>query len=335
LKTFLLSSILFLLFYFTLRYLKSYWEKQLLPKWSKYFLGVFAWAALAGLIGIVWGLLQPVIELFTAPTYGVAIILVGYAFCIMIVTKLTQGNPEVFDIASMWPFLKASLAFSNPARTRMLLSEELEKNKVKQIYKEATGKELKTNNYDLELKKKLMAVKKDVLWAQDKRVKSSQELLAELKKPIQSIHASEELKQLQGGSSVDITDTWILNRQKKSSHPFFHLVKHVTVDPSSAKIIFVLESEQFTDEKVRDQATLYRLKQDLYEFLQGVHQQDWVQPYLPYVSLISCECCYVEDLLFSGIKVHPVCRVEMSRAQLKAYENMPYDVSKMSIQVLV
>ena len=336
-KTLSISAVLFLLFYFTLRYLKLYWEKQRLPGWSKYILGILAWSALTAFMGILWEVLQPVLELFTEPNYGTAITLMGYAFGATIILKVSQGNPEVFDIASMVPFLKESLTFSNPARSRVLLSVEIEKNKVKQIYKEATGKELKTDRdaYDQELKKKLQTVKKNELWLQDKRVPSPKDVQATLKKPIRSIHGSEELKQLQEGSSVDISDSWILNRQKKSSHPFFHLVKHAIVDPSSAKISFVLESDRFTDAKVRNPAALYRLKQDLYDFLQAVHQQDWVEPYLQFVTSVSCECCCSEDLIFAGANVHPVCRVEMTCAQLNTNKNVPYDVTKMFVQVLV
>ena len=80
--------------------------------------------------------------------------------------------------------------------------------------------------------------------------------------------------------------TWFLNCQSKSSHQYFQLTKKVTVDPVVGRIDFVLESKHFTDGKVQERESLYRLKQNLYEFFQAVNQQDWMQSYLYFVSMI-------------------------------------------------
>jgi hypothetical protein len=337
LKTFVLSIMLFCLFYFTMKYLKAAWEKRQLPAWSKHFTGIFAWGVLVAFIGILWGLVQPIIDLFTAPSMGIGIQLCAYTFIVSILLKYAHANPELFEVAAMLPFLRDALVFSNPGRSRMLLAEEMEKHKVRQIYKDTTGKDLRIegDQWDASLKKKLLAVKKNEAYAQDTRVAPSKESLSVLQQPIQSILAKEELKQLRHGILVDISDTWQLNRLKKASHHYFHMVKKVTVDPVSRQVTIVLESEQFTDARIQDPASLYRLKQDLYDFLQGVHQQDWVQPYLQFATTISCTCCHVEDLVFGDILVHPVCCVEISRDVLKANENIPYDAGKLPVEVLV
>ena len=316
--------------------MKIYWERHQLPHWSKYPLGILAWGILISFCGILWGLVQPIIVLFTAPAMGIAIQVCGYVFAITILLKLINANPEVFDFASMKPFLKNSLIFADPAIRRMMIADELDKHNIRRIYKETTGKDLPEydERNEQELQKKLAAVKRDESFSKDKRVHSSKDVLVILQKPIESLHTKEELRLLQEGSKVDISDTWFLNRQKKSSHQYFHLAKKVTIDPAAGRIEFVLESKHFTDEKVRERESLYRLKQNLYEFIQAVNQQDWMQSYLHFVSIISCTCCYIEDEAFGSPEVHPICRVELSRDQLKTNENKFYDTWQIKVEVL-
>ncbi len=336
-KILFLSLIPFCFCYFSLRYLKLAWEKRQLPPWSKYLLGLLAWGALLSFLGILWGLAQPIIQLFTNPNMGLGFLVGGLALGISAMLKYVVANPEFFDFASMKPFLKDSLAFANPARSWMLLAEEVDKHEVRRVYKEVTGNDLPGDDerYDRELKKKLEATKGKEYFNEDKRVQASKELLAVLKQAIESPHLKEELKQLKQGAMVDISDSWHINRSKRSSHDYFHVVKTVTVDPVSKHMSLMLESEQFGDKQVRDPASLYRLKQNLYDFLQGVHQEDWVQAYLQHVTTISCTCSHFEDQAFVGIQVHSICRIEISRADLRAYENRFYDVGQMKTEVLI
>ena len=336
-KVLFTSLIIFCFCYFTLRYLKLFWEKRQLPPWSKYLLGVLAWGALLSFLGILWGLAQPVIQLFIAPNMWLAFLLIGLAMGVGAIVKYANANPELFDFASMKAFLKDSLAFANPARSWMNLAEEVDKHEVRRVYKEVTGNNLPNDDerYDRELKKKLEASKGKEYFSKDKRVASPREALNLLRQTIESPHAKEELEQLQQGSSVDISDSWHINRLKRSSHDYFHLVKRVTVDSVLKHMTMTLESEQFTDAQVRDAASLYRLKQNLYDFLQAVHQEPWVQPYLNHVSDLLCTCSHFEDEAFVGVQVRPLCRVQISRADLKAYENRFYDVGQMKTEVLI
>ena len=331
-----LSLIPFCFCYFTMRYLKTFWQKRQLPAWSKYLLGFLAWGALLSFLGILWGLAQPIIRLFTNPNMGLGYLIGGLALGISAILKYAVANPELFDFASMKPFLKDSLAFANPTRSWMILAEEVDKHEVRRVYKEVTGNDLPGDDerYDRDLKKKLEATKGKEFFDQDKRVSASKGLLSVLKHAVESPHLREELQQLKQGAGVDISDSWQINRLKRSSHDYFHLVKKVIVDPAVKQMSFTLESEQFTDQQVQDPASLYRLKQNLYDFLQALDQQDWVQPYLNHVAAISCLCSHFEDQAFVGVQIHSVCRVEISRADLKAYENRFYDVGQMKTEVL-
>jgi hypothetical protein len=253
-KTLSFSLIIFGFCYFIMKYLKIYCDRHQLPHWLKYPLGIIAWGILISFCGILWGLAQPIIDLFTAPNMGVGMQLIAYAFAITILVKFIDSNPEVFDFATMKPFLKDSLIFANPAYRRMIFADELDKHNIQRVYKETTGKDFPKydERYERERQKKLATVKREDSFSKDKRVHSSKDVLAILQKPIESPHTKEELRLLQEGSKVDISDTWFLSRQIKSSHQFFHLAKKVTVDPATGRIDFVLESKHFTDEKVRE-----------------------------------------------------------------------------------
>ncbi len=195
-KILFVSLILFCFCYFTLRYLKLFWEKRKLPGWSKYFLGVLAWGALLSSLGVLWGLLQPLILLLTAPNMGIAFYLVGEAMAVGMIAKYANANPELFDFPSMKAFLKDSLAFASPARSWMLLSEEVDKHEVRRVYKEVTGNDLpgEDERYDRELKKKLEATKGKEYFSKDKRVAAPKEALNLLHQTIESPHARMEFR---------------------------------------------------------------------------------------------------------------------------------------------
>ena len=332
----LLSLIIFSVCYFSLKSLKASWEKNQLPKQARYLLGILSWGVLISSCGILWEIVQPIIDLFTAPNFEIAIQLMILSTVATVFVKISHAHPEFFDFPSMKLFIKDSIRFSNPARRKTILSEELDKHNIRRIYKETTGKELPEydEKYERALQNKLQQAKKDEYFYKDKRVPASKQVLAELKKPIESIHLKEELKQLQEKTAVDISDSWYLNRQKKSAHQYYHIVRKVIIDPASQRIEFILESSQFTDEKVHEREALYRIKQNLYDFLQAVNQQEWTQPYLKFVSLFSCTCSYVEDGVFGGPQVHSVCRMEVSRAKLKEYENKFFDVGNIEVEIL-
>ncbi len=335
-KTLITSLLFFSVCYFTLRYLKLAWEKRQLPPWSKYFLGLLAWGALGSGVGILWGLAQPVIELFTSPNMGVAFLIGGLALAAGGIAKYAHANPELLDFDSMRPFLKDSLAFVNPARSWMNLAEEVDKHEIRRVYKEVTGNDLPDTDqrFENDLKRKLEAAKGKE-FSKDKLVPASRKALEELQQPSESPQVKEELRQIRQGSAVDISDSWRINSLKRSSHEYFRLVKSVVVDPVTKQMHLVLESDKFADDRVRTPASLYRLKQDLYDFLQVLHKEKWMEPYLASITHLVCTCSFFEDDAFAGVHTHPVCRVEISRSDLKIFESRFYDVGQMKTEVLV
>lgn len=329
------SCIAFALFYFIMRYLKVSWEQRKLPSWSRYPLGVFAWGTFLGFAGIVVGVVMMIIHIFMDPGFSSGFAMIAFALGVGAIAKFANGNPELFDYQAMIPFLKDSLAFVDPTRRWTNIFEELDKHEVRKVYKEIEGKELLEQDvlYDEKLKQMLGEAKPGA-FSSDTRVKSPKEAEQLLAQPVASPHLKLELEQLREGQTVDVSDSWKINRLKRSSHDYFKLVEKVIVDPAEKSISIFLQSETFTLEQAKDLVTFFRMKQDVYDFLQAVHQREWVQPYLAGIETFICTCSHYEDEAFVGPRVHPVCSFEISRAELKAHEHSYFNAGEMKGEVV-
>jgi hypothetical protein len=51
--------------------------------------------------------------------------------------------------------------------------------------------------------------------------------------------------------------------------------------------------------------------------------------------MISCTCWHVEDEVFGSPQVRQICSMELSRDQLKTYENKFYDAGQIKVEVLI
>ena len=329
------SLVSFCVFYFTLRYLKLFWEKRKLPSWSRFVLGIFAWGALLSFLGVLWGLAQPIIGLFTNPSMGLAFVITGIALGVGGIAKYANANPELFDFQSMKPFLKDSLAFVKPSLRWNNIFEDLDKHNVRKIYRETSGKELPDGDGkdDPQLKQKLAGTKLNA-FSRDGRVaapKWAKELVAQT---IASPHLKTELEQLQRRTAVDISDSWKINSLKRSSHDYFKLVSTAVVDPLAGVFDLHLQSEEFTPERVEDPVKLFQMKQEVYDFFQAVHQEKWVQPYLNGIEIFRCTCVHYEDEAFVGPRSHPVCRFEISRTELRKHEQSYFNAGEMNAEIL-
>lgn len=330
------SCLFFAVFYFTLRYLKISWEKNQLPSWSRPILGMFAWGVVLSFGGILVGLTEPIYVLFTEPNMGGGFLLVAIALGISAVAKYAVANPEFFDFPAMKPFLKDSLAFSDPARKRANLFEELDRHEVRRVYKEVTGNDLPGDDmvYDRQLKRKLDAsTGRD--WREDGVVRQSEEVRKVLVQPIASPHLHVELQELGKGKTTDLIDSWRINTLKKAPHDFFPMIAAAEIALPDRRLHFRIESEQFTRRRAMEATALYRLKQDLYEFLQAANQVSWMEPYLKFVDVIECTCVQLEVDAFSGIARTPLLEVEITRRELNAQADKFFNAGELKTTILL
>ncbi len=329
------SCITFLLCYFILRYLKLSWEKQTLPPWSRFFLGFLAWGALISFLGIAAGAIFLVYLVMVQGDFGSILAFIGLSLGVGLIAKYANANPELFDYPSMKPFLKDSLAFVDPTRNREDVFDNLDRHEIRRVYREVTGNELSLEDErsPAELKKMLEA-SSGRAWNEDRTVRPRKELKQELAQPIASPHLHLELQQIEKGEAADFTDSWKINTLKKSLHEFFGMVTAASILPGR-RLRLQIEGERFRKEQVQDTKSLYRLKQDLYEFLHAVHEVAWMKPYLGHADVIECTCVQLEVDAFSGVGRTPLLTVEITRAELFAHVNRYFNAGELKTTILV
>ncbi len=330
------SAITFAISYFLLRNFKPQWEKGRLGRAMRFPLGVLAWIVVLSLAGIVAGLAQLVIQLFTSPNMGLGFLIGGLALAISALWSYSSANPELFDVPHMKPFIKESLAFDDPSRRRNEVFHDLEKHEIQRVYKEVTGKDPLADHgeTDRRLGKTLKSVTGREFREDGRAGMDQREVEKLLAQPVESPALAEELRQLEQGSIVDIADSWKINSMKHSSHDWYAFVAAVRLDPREKTLNLDLHSESFRQGQLLDNALLYRLKQDLYDFLQAVYQQEWMKPYLKYTSIITCCCCNLSVDAFEGKTIVPLLRVEITLAELKQNANRFFNAGEMRSELL-
>lgn len=330
------SVIVFAVSYFLLRTFKTQWEKGTLARAMRFPLGVLAWIILLSFGAVAYGLATPVVDLFVHPTMGTAFLMMGLALAVTAVWKYSADNPELFDFPHMKPFIKESLSFDDPSRRRNEVFEELEKHEIQRVYREVTGKDPLADHgeTDRQLGKTLKSVTGREFREDGRATVDEKEIARLLAQPVEAPALKEELNQLQQGRVIDVMDSWKINAAKHSSHDWFALVAAARLDPQEKTLSLDLHSEGFSQGQLLDNALLYRSKQDLYDFLQAVYQQDWMKPYLKHASRITCRCCHRSVDAFEGTSVVPLLRVQITIAELKLHANRFFNAGELRSELL-
>jgi hypothetical protein len=240
--------------------------------------------------------------LFTNPNEAAAYKLIGLALVFSVFWKYSAANPELLDLDHMQPFIRESLLFKDPMLKRDNIFEELDKHEVRRVYRETTGKPLAFTLDDDPMFRKIAREriedaeirinekKRQKYSGEDKRTTVDPEAIKTLGMPPRSPHLQIELEQLDRGDRVDITDSWKLNSLRRSSHDFYAKVRQAILDPQAYTLIVTIGSEGFTQNLLNSHALFLRLKQDLYDFFRGVHEEAWMEPYLRFVRSYECVC---------------------------------------------
>jgi len=168
----------------------------------------------------------------------------------------------------------------------------------------------------------------------DTRVKASLESLKILNQPISSPHLASEIAQAGKGLKTEVTDSWKINTLKRKNHPWYDSISRVEVNPESRILQICLESEQFAKSRLYNPESLYRFKQDIYEFMLAVFEQSWTEPYRTFVDSIECTCISLEIDAFKGRSTQPLVKAEISLKELATYANGFYNAGELKTTLL-
>jgi hypothetical protein len=319
--TLILSFLSFLLFYFLLKSFYPAWDRRQLPQWSRVVTGLLAWATVISFGGMLVGAADPVVELFSAPNFGTAFKLIIIALSVQAVLRYSSANPEFFDFSRMKFFITRALQFESPLMKKENIFEELDKHEIKRVYRETTGKELKAEVSKREEK--------------NKTVRTNEEAVKKMSaQPPQSPHLKVELQQLTQGTVVDITDSWKINSLRKAPHAFYAAVTEATIDPTEKRLTIAMVTDKITQKHLQPHPALLHVKQELYDFFQLLHQQDWMQPYLKFVKKIECTCSELMDDPFAGPQLTPLLQAEITTDELLQYRNRFFHAGELRMTLL-
>jgi hypothetical protein len=308
-KIFLATLPVFAVLWFFMRLLKELWEKDKLPGWFSPIGGIIAWATVASAVGMMWGVVEVLVRLFTEPSWGTAFEFIGIGFAISMGGKLLADNPEILDYARVKPLIVESLLFRKYDLRREDIFVELDKHNVKKVYQETTGKA-----FPKEMEKKMKPIPH----------MDPEEALKELERvramPLRSVHLEDQLGQLKAGEVTDISDSFKLNAMKHKTHDFYELASEMKIAPQakllSFKIIFPLVTAQTTFDADR----IYRLKQGIYDLFQALRSEVWLKPYAEYFSNLKVVCYRTDTDTFGLPTEQPFFSVEIALSELRQRE---------------
>lgn len=304
-KIFIPAFFVFAALWFLMRLIKELWEKDKLPGWFSPIGGIIAWGIVASAVGMVWGVADPGIRLFTEPSYGVAFELIGLLFALSMGAKFLADNPEIMDFSRVKPLIIESLQFRKYNLRREDIFEELDKQNIKKVYSETTGKE-----FPKEMQKKMKPIPH----------MEPEEALKELERvraiPLRSAHLQDQLSQLKAGEVADISDSFKLNAVKRKTHDFYDLASEMKITPSEKLLAFKIVFPNVNAQTTFDADMIFRLKQNLYDLLQALRSEAWLKPYMEYFENLRV-VCYRTDMDTFGLPAEKsFCSVQIALMEL-------------------
>lgn len=266
--------------------------------------GILSWAAVFVVLGWAGAGIYLVLDIFTSRH-------VDNLWTLMLMGMLTGGFlqlKETIDSASVFQLVKKALWFQRYGHQKIDLKAELSKAKVKQVYKEVTGKTLADPKK--EWKPMDAATRSRLL----------QELDVLRRRQIVSPHVEAEVKRLQDGQPVNLSDSWKINTLRRAGHELYEKVFEVKLDPLRLLLRANIQFSSLERKDLQDQRRLFRLKQDLYDFLQAMRVEGWMQPYAPYFDRIELSAHLTEESGFGEPLSFSFLRLEIAVGELSKFE---------------
>ncbi len=300
----ILGVIVIVALFLLLRKLSEVAVQYDLPSWGIYLGGILSWAFVLSLLGYAAFTVYLIYDLLANRNLVAIYVLM---FIGVIGGMLLQGK-EVLDSSRVFDYVRTSLRFEPYTLNRFRLDDELEKKKVKDVYRQITGKEAREMVGSPRLKTE----------AEIRRLQREAAVLAARQTQLGSPTLKDELKQLRAGHVVNLSDVWKINSFKRSTHEWYSNVSSLQIDPKTKSAIFHVNLPEMTRTHVMQTNTLFSFKQDLYAFLQAVSSEEWLKPYASFVDQLDVTCFGLETDGFGQTALYPFFHILISVSELAA-----------------
>lgn len=302
--TTLLLAVLLVGSFLLLRSLRQLSLSSTLPLWGIALCGIIGWVFMLSVMAMpVW-----IVYLIYDLLGNKNLVQIYPLLFIGVVGGLLFQAKEMLDSPQVWDFARTVIWFRPYSIRTMRLEDELEKKKMKEVYRSTTGKVAAELPSEMKFKS-----------AEEIRALQT-EANATAGRGLQPAGFKQDLQALKAGRPVDLSDSWKINSFRKSSHDWYGTTLSVKIDPSAATIAFRLNLPEIRRDQLRNANALFSFKQDVYALLQAVNTEEWLKPYVPFFSTIDVTCIGIETDGFGQTALLPFFRISVPTAELTKRE---------------
>jgi hypothetical protein len=215
---------------------------------------------------------------------------------------------EVLDAGAVFYYIRDTALFRPMRPKTMLVQEELDKQKIRAIHRETSGKPFPTAP-----PKKQLLSEKDIQQIQ-------RELHMRGQRPSRSDRFDEELKNLKSGTVTSIADPWKVYTFSHKFHDWYAEMSHVEIDPATRTLRFQLNVADASAIALRDPLYVFRLKQELYQLFQVLNTDPWLAWYNDFAESFQVTIYGIASDSFGHTQLFPFMRVSIQRSSLSERE---------------
>lgn len=211
---------------------------------------------------------------------------------------------EVLDAGTVLYYLRDIALFRPMKPKTMLVQEELDKKKIRDIHSETSSTPFPV----IQTQKRLLT---------EKEIQQiHRELHVRGKRPSRSDRFDEELKNLKSGAVTSIADPWKVYTFNHKFHDWYAEMSRVEIDPAARVLRFHLNIPDASAISLRDPLFVFRLKQELYQLVQVLNTDPWLLWYNEYFDRFFVVMYGVESDGFGHIQLFSFMKIDILRSAL-------------------
>ena len=242
--TTLTLSVLLIGSFLLLRSLREISLSTNLPSWGIALCGFLAWVFVLSTISMPLWIVYLTYDLLGNKN----LIQVYLLLFIGVVGGMLFQAKEMLDSPHVWDFARTAMWFRPYTLKTLWLDDELEKKKIKEVYRATTGKTAMDLPSEVKLK------------TGEEIRKLQEEARAVSGRGLRPPGLKQDLEELKGGRPVDLSDPWKINSFSKASHDWYGTTLDVRIEPATATMAFRLNLPEIRREQLREANAFFRCR---------------------------------------------------------------------------
>ena len=234
---------------------------------------------------------------------------------IALISGMAVRINESLDTATVFHYLRESAMFRPMKHSSVLLQEELDKKKIRDVHRETSGMPFPT-----------IGTKKRLLTAQEID-QIRKEAVATPGRPVRSGRFEDEVRNLRTGTPASLSDPWKLYTFDHQLHDLYTEMSNIVIDPTRRMLHFRLNTPGASRQALDNPVFVYQWKQELYQLLQVPNTDPWLAWYNDFFDRIAILCFGIEPDSFGHTQMFPFFRIEIARKELSSRDGMFFNAA--------